>query len=353
MNFSGNFWKTSCLLVALALPASADTFTLKDGSTLEGRILREDATSYVLEVQVTKSIKDERTVAKEDVVKIQREQMDLIAFVPISKFVPTPDYLTADDYAARIATVEKFLKEHGGSAKAKQVRAIHKSLKEEANEILAGGIKAKGKIVSAADYSANMLDIDAGMHEARIRALLKEGQYVAALRAFSEFDRDFRNTNSRDALLPAILQTINGYLAQTTQSLATYEARLKEREIGLQRMQPDDRRKTQIALDEEAAALEIRLKAEKDAKVGWVTTHPFYKPSLEQTMTFGKQEINRLTAATTPPAVDAGTAFRDSLRKIHNSTDPAEKSAAITDAKSAMVPAKYLVILEAAAALPR
>ena len=160
---------------------------------------------------------------------------------------------------------------------------------------------------------------------------------------------EFRNTKAREALLPSIIQTINAYLAETAQSLDDYDARVKKRETGLQQMQIDARRQTQAAIIEESADLEKRLKAEKEARVGWVTTHPFYKPSLDETMTFGKQEITRLTGTATPAAIDAGAAFRDALRKIQNSTDPAAKTAALNDAKKAMVSEKYLAILEAAA----
>jgi hypothetical protein len=348
MNSSGTF--CFCLMAILALSAKADTFTLKDGSRVEGTILREDDTSYVVEVRVTKSIKDERVIPKENVVKVEGEKKDLIAFETIAHFIPAPDALAAADYASRIAAVEKFLKDYGGSSKMKQANAILSVLKKEANEILAGGIKVNGKIITAAEYRANALDIDAGIHEARIHALLKEGRYLEALRAFSAFDRDYRNTKARAALQPAILQTINGYLAQTAQSLADYGALVKEREVGLQRMQPDERRKTQEALADEAVGFEKQLKAEKEAKIGWVTTHPSYKPSLDETMSFGKLETTRITASATQPAVDAGTAFRDALRKIQNSTDAASKSAALSDAKTAMVSEKYLAILEAAAA---
>jgi tetratricopeptide (TPR) repeat protein len=337
-------------MAALALSAEADTFVLKDGSRIEGSIIREDATSYLIEVRVSKSIKDERVVAKDNIVKMEAEKKDLTAFDPISHYIPLPDALTADEYAARIATVEKFLKDYPDSSKASQARAILSILKNEANEILAGGIKFNGKVITAVEYRANVLDIDAGIHEARIRTLLKDGRYIEALRAFSAFDREFPNTKARAALLPAILQTINGYLAQNAQSLAGYDARVKEREISLQRMQPEDRRKTQEALAEEAAELDKQLKAEKEAKVGWVTPHPSCKLSLEETMTFGKQEITRLSAAAKPQAVDAGAAFRDALRAIQKSTDATAKTAALGEAKAAMVSGKYLAILETAAA---
>lgn len=337
-------------MAVLALSANADTFTLKDGTRLEGRILKEDANSYVIEVQVTKSIKDERVIPRDSVVKVEGEKKDLIAFESIAHFIPTPDALTANDYDTRISAVEKFLKGYPESSKASQAKAILSTLKNEANEILTGGIKSNGKLITAAEYRVNLLDIDAGIHEAAIRALLKEGRYLEALRAFSSFENDYRNTKARAALLPDIIKTINGYLAQTSHALAGYDALIKERDIGLQRMQLEDRRQTQAALADEAAAFEKRLKAEKEAKIGWVSTSPSFKPSLEETMTFGKQELTRLTAAAPPLAVDAGTAFRDTLRKIQNSPDAAAKTAALGEAKAAMVSDKYLAILQAAAA---
>lgn len=349
MSPTGKFRFATCLIALLSLNASADTFVLKDGTRIDGSIVSENDTSYVIEVQVTKSIKDERVISKEKIVKVEGEKKDITAFESISHFIPTPDALTAEEYAKRITGVEKFLKQYSDSPKTSQATAILKILKNEANEILAGGVKVNGKVISAAEYRANLLDIDAGIQEAKIRSLLKDGRYLEALRAFSAFDRDFKNTKARTALLPLITQTINGYLAQTSQALAGYESLIKQRGIELQRMKPDDRRQTQAALAEETVAFEKRLKAEKEAKVGWVSNNPSYKPSLDETMSFGKQELARLTVSIAPPTVDAGTAFRDALRKMQNSPDAAAKATVIAEAKTAMVSEKYLAILQASA----
>jgi hypothetical protein len=339
----------SLWILSFTLPALADTFTMKDGSTVEGAILREDDTSYVVEVKVTKSIKDERILAKADVTKVEREKLDLTAFEAIAKFVPTPDMLTADDYGQRIRAVEKFLADHRSSSKAREAREMLAKLKAEANEILAGGVKMNGKIVPPSEYRANAYDIDAKIQEAKIRALVKDNRYLMALRVFSDFSRDFRNTTAHAAVLPLVTQVINSYVAEISQSLATYDARLKEREVGLQRMSSADRSTTEGAIHEEMAALEARLKAEKEAKVSWVTTHPFLKASLEETVSFGKQELARVSAAASAPAVDGGKAYRDALSVIQNKGDAASVATAIGAAKAALVPAKYITILETAA----
>jgi hypothetical protein len=130
--------------------------------------------------------------------------------------------------------------------------------------------------------------------------------------------------------------------------LASYDARVKERNVGLERMPMADRRLTENAIREETAELEARFKKEKAAKIGWVTTHPFFKPSLEETMTFAKQELVRLSAVKNEPAVDGGKAFHDAMVLIQGKGEAADIAVEISAAKTAMVPERYLSKLEAA-----
>lgn len=339
------------LLLFPAIPAAADTFTLKDGSTLEGRILREVSGSYVIEVQVTKSIKDERTIPKTDVTKIVKEKPDVAAFKAIAGLYPAPDLLTAEEYGQRIRTVEKFLVEHRGSSKSKEAKDMLAKLKSEANEILAGGIRIHGKIVPPIEYRSNSYEIDAMVQEAKIRALVKDGNYLQSLRAFSNFSRDYRNTSAHAELLPLITQVINSYLNEINEALEGFEKRTRERQIGLDRMPPGTRQATENAIREETAQVEAQFKREKDAKLGWVTTNLYFKPSLDDTVAFGKQELSRIASLKTATPVDAGKAYRDALALIQARGDKAAISTAINAAKTALVPQRYLAILEAAAAV--
>lgn len=347
-----NFKSAACCSVfcALQFAAHADTFILKDGSTLEGTIIREQNGAYVLEVQVTKTIKDERVVPKEDVVKIQRAKPDLVAFEALAPLATIPDMLTREEYAERIAIMEKFIKDHRSSEKFREARAILAKHKAELAQIEAGGIKIDGKIISPAEYQANALDIDASVAESRIRALLDNRNYLQALRAFSAFDAEFRNTSQHARLLPLILPTMKQYIAQVEQELAGYDKRVADRKTGLDRMQFDDRRNTEAAIQEENAALEARLKSEKDAKLGWVSTHLYFKPSMDETLAYGKREISRLSSITSLPQTDAGKVYRETLQNIQKAQSAAEISAALSAAKTAMVPQKYMTTLEAAAA---
>lgn len=346
--------KTNLALAALCLlsltpPSHAETFTLKNGTNLEAKVLSEAGDTYVLEVQITKSIKDERRVAKADVVKRTADQPDLKAFEAIAKLVPTADLLAANDYPLQIAAVEKFLKDNRSSSKTKEAKAILDLLKSEATLLADGGVKFNGKIVTPAEYKANAYELDARVEEAKIRRLVNDSQFLAALRAFAEFDRDYRTTLSYGALAPLIRQVVQNQVAEAKQSLLTLDARVKVRDVGLQQMNPEDRKVTESAIKEENDQVAARFKAEKDAKQNWVTISPFNKASLEATVTFGELEQARLAAVKTTLGVDGGKCYRDLYNAVRNGSNAAVITVALTAAKTALVPARYLAPLEAEA----
>lgn len=336
-----------CFL-SVALPCAADTFLLKDGTTLNGAVVSEEGDSYTVEVQIVKSIKDERKIAKADVVKITREEPGEVAFEPIAKMLPTPDLLTAAEYEAKIAVVDKFVKEHRASGKLSSAKAILATLKSEYDTVAAGGIKFNDKILTAAEYQANAYDLDARVQEARIRGLVNANELLQALRVFAEFDRDYSNTLSFGALASLMRQVLQVQLEEAKQSLLTLDTLAKERALGIQRMPLADQKITEAAIKEEDALIEARYQAEKAAKQSWVTTSPFHKASLEDTVKFCEQELVRLGKVQTVLGVDGGKSYRDAWTAVHGG-DAAAAAAALAAAKTAAVPARYLAPLEAAA----
>jgi hypothetical protein len=339
----------SLFLCSAALPCGADTFTLKDGTVLEGTITKEETDSYLVEVQVTKSIKDERTIAKADVEKLDRVKPDLIAFEPIAKLVPTPDFLTADDYTQKIAAVNHFIEANRGSSKTKDAKAILETLKSESAAIAGGGVKMNGRIISATEYQTNQYDLDARVQEAKIHSLVESEQVLAALRAFADFDKEYRTTLSYGSLAPYMIQVIKNYVAEMKQSLAGLDGRLKEREVGLHRMSGADRKGTENAINEENAAIEARYKAEKTARQNWPTVTPYHKASLDDSIRFGEQEITRLSAVKTVLGIDGGKAYRELYSAVKSGANAATVSTAFSAAKAAAIPSRYLEPLDALA----
>lgn len=344
-----------CLLGSPLL-SSADTFKLKDGTSLEGRIVSDSGDAYVLEIFVTKSIKDEVKIPKADIARITRQEPDVKDFEGIAGLLPSADMLTAADYAQNIAAVQKFLKDHPTSSKSKSAKAILETLKSEAAQVAAGSIQINGKMISPAEYRANAYDLDARVQEAKIRKLVNDSNFLPALRLFSEFDRDYRNTLSYGALVGLMKQVIQAHVDEARQSLLTLDARTKARDLGVQQMGFQSRRDTEAAIKGEAAELDALYKAEKEAKLDWPTTSPFHKASLEDTVKFGEAELVRLSTVKTILGVDGGKAYRELWNAIQNRANAATVNvtaatinAAIANAKAAAIPPRYLTPLEDAA----
>jgi hypothetical protein len=214
-------------------------------------------------------------------------------------------------------------------------------------QVAAGAIKLNGKMISADDYQANACDLDARMHEAKIRTLVAENQVVAALRVFLEFDRDYRTTLSYGSLAPFMSQVIRRYVGDLREQLTGIDARIKERQVGLERMAPEDRRVTEGAIQEEDAAIEARYQSEKTGVKTWLTANPYHKASITDNIAFGDSETKRLAAVPTALGVDGGKAYREAYAAINGAAPKATVTAAITAAKTAKVAPRYLEPLEA------
>ncbi len=332
--------------LALVASASADIFVLKDGTRLEGKILSETADTYHLEVQVTKSIRDEKKVAKSDVEKIEAEQLDLKAFEKIKTVVPTPDLLPNEEYDKRILTVATFLKDFPKSPLAKEANEILSTLKSEGSVVIGGGMKLGGKMITAAEYKADAYDLDARILELRIREAVAAGNYVGALRGLERMEQEYTSTKSRKALLPLRLQVLKTYGAQIDEQLADLERGEAERTANLARMSQEDRNRAQRGLAEDLEEAEARYQAEKSAEQRWITTSPVHKG----TLIYAKDTVSQaLSDEPLELTTDGGKIYRDSLKKIQENSDEDKIRDAMMHATDITMPKKYMDNLEAAA----
>ncbi len=337
--------------VLTAASSTADVFILKDGTRLEGSILSDRGDSYLLEIQVTRSIKDERVVAKEDILRIERENPAVTAFEALSGLWPIPDLLTHAEYEVRIDQLNEFLKEHATSEKAREVTTMLTAHQEEAAIIAAGGVKLDGKLIAADERTANAYEIDSRVAETSIRGHVRDGSLLSALRAFQQFDADFAGSEAWHSLLPLMQQVITAHRAQAQEMLDGYDEMVSRQQAGLSRMSPADRVASERAVAERDAALKQRFDTETRERIGWPTPHTNFKPSLEATVRHAEQESRRLETAAAQPRKDPlpCAAWRAAIAAI-KSGDEAKTREAISSARNAGVSPGYIERLEQQAA---
>lgn len=336
-------------LLAIA-GASADVFELKDGTKLEGTILREDGSDYILEVQVTKSIRDERRVPKADVVNQIAEKKDETAFEEIAKLVPTPDLLSEADYSKRSRKVSSFLKDFPKSKKNKDARKILDTIENERTAIANGGVKLDGKIISEEDRAPKAYALDASILAAKVEEAAASGETLTALRTWDQLEKEFQGSSAYRDGIPKIVAVMKSYLNTVTSSLAGYDARTKERASNLANMAPGDRSRSEQAIADVDNAYESLLAREKANGEKWFSLNAYSKRPLEETRRKLESEIRRLSNLDTSNYPDAEAAYETAWEELTRSgITEQEVRAALSKARNGRLPKSYMEKLEKAA----
>lgn len=339
------------LLPLLAIShAMADSFELKDGTKFEGTILREEGSDYIIQVQVTKSIKDERRIPKADVVSQVAEKKDETAFPEIAKLVPAPDLLDEAGYVSRIRKVEAYLKDFPKSAKDLEVRKIHDTLETERAVIAAGGIKFEGKMVTAEERAPKAYALDANVLATTLKTAAEAGDMLTALRTWSKLETEFAGSTAYRETIPYIVKVMRSHLGNLTTTLNGFDARVKARASGLAGMNANDRVRSEQAIKEEQDAYLARVAQEKAQGIKWTSLDPYVKMPLEEAKRMLDNEIRRLTSLDPAHLRNTEQAYEEAYAVVTKpEATPQEIQTALSKAKSANLPAAYVEILTKAA----
>lgn len=321
-------------------------FTLKDGKTLKGEVIRMEGETYVIEYQVTPSIKDIKRVPKKDVVKMVIEKPDEKDFLEIANLKATPDLLTDADYKLRMQKVKAFITKYPKSPRAKDAEEILKFLTAEEADVAAGGRKMNGLMVKAPEYRANAYELDARVLEMKIRAAAKNSQWLTALRAFAELDREYQSTTCYRDVLPVVVKALQEFHSRIATILETYDARMEKQAADLEKMPQAERESTQRAIDKENADLEKLYQQEKSSQQPWVTPNEKHKQSLEDDKSLAEAELQRIKTFVPPSTGDGGKIYRNVWKVVHSDADAETMEKAIAEAEAAALPERYLKMLK-------
>lgn len=331
----------------------ADTIEMKDGTTYEGTVVKEDGEDYIVEIQVTKSIRDERRIPRAEVLRIVAERKDETEFEALPKLVPAPDLLTEADYDARIAQVESYLRKYPRSLKKNEAAKILDQLETERKAIVGGGVKFGGKMISVSERNPEAYALDARIAAAKVKRHGDAGEMLAALRSWTEFEKEFQGSSAYLDTVPYGVKLMRTYLKTVTDALNGFEGRVRDRETGLSRMSSSDRTRAAEAIADEQAAYQRRVEAEKASGFKWFSLDPFVRQPMEETKRQLESEIRRLenlNSASLPKIEEAYAEAWEALTK--DGATQQEIDAAYSKARGAQVPAKYLEILADNATLP-
>ncbi len=288
------------LLLAMAGPrqaGAADTVKLKDGTVLEGKILSQTDSAIRLEYNLSKGVKDIRTIPLADIAPdgIDKETPDEIAFAEIKELGNTPDLLDARGYDALISgRPAAFMEKFKDSPLRDDVQAIIDTLTAEKARVEAGGIKVGGAWINAEDASKDPYNHAALVLLAHLKADLERRDYASALGRFKEIEGDYAFSKAYLEALPIAKGAISDYSARLSVMERALPSLVSQREKNLKTMDIDDRRRTEEAFAKRIAMFHERREAAEESGATWLPVSEWDLDSITGALETAASEGERL-----------------------------------------------------------
>ena len=344
-----NYWKTLCLSTLLCTALHADTIVLKSGEKHTGRVISENSTSYLFEIDVTNSIKDELRIPKDDVKQIIKESIESKDFKLVASMVPVRDLQPATAYPERIKITKTFIRKFPKSEYDETVNKILTTLESEYNTIIDGGIKLDGQLISRQDKEANAYDIDARRLLLDIQRYAATRRYTQALRKWEVLQSDYRNSTSFKSAIPIAKRIIYTYQKTLKSLLDTVDERTAERKSAMSSMNANDRERTELALAEQQRRYATQIEREKaKSRIKWLTVDTYDKASISHNYRQTTSSLKSIASASRTKQKElklAGPIHRDAWTALAKG-DLKDAEQHIKTLQSLRIPKQYLTPLQ-------
>jgi len=334
------------LIIASVLTStlSADTIELQSGVKYDGSILSEDEKTYLIEIYHSDSIKDERRILKKEVKNITIDSADTKDYKIIKVFVPTPDMLSKKSYLKRIELASSFLKKYPGSTRARitEVNTILKTLENENEVILNGGLKLKGVLISATQVQKNAYDIDAIILFLKIKKIARSGNYQLSLRTWENLQSNFPCSSAYQESLPIISRILKAYKAELDKNLNSLELRMSKRAAAIKSLDSHDQSRAAQVIAEKNKIYDALIdKEQKELKTKWLTIDPFNKRALDYNLRNTETALNNISRMDTSKLELAAPHISSTLSAL-NKGNIQDAEAGIKKLTSMKLPTKYI-----------
>lgn len=332
-------------ITALGISTSwADTITLKSGKVLTGKVLEERASEYLLEVNITASIKDQKVIAKSDVLSIEQEAADKKPFEALKGILPTGDQLSEGDYNLIIeGKLKPFIQSYPKSDHLPEVQKTLATLEAEKKRIIVGDIKLSGEWISAEEWNANAYDLDALLIFNEMKKAVNKNSYRAALVKYDELIRNFPDSgpsNEAQELTATFLPRFQRIVAAKASS-AKEKAAARERSANS--LGARDRSRVLAARDAEKIRYEAMIEKARSEKVRWLPVNDYDEKNLKSLERTIRSEIRSL-GRDARDRVNLGELYRE-LWAHAGKGDTANLKRDLSKFKSSKIDPKYHTLI--------
>ena len=248
-------------LALLTAGGSADIITLKTGERIEAVIANETATEMTLELQISAGIKDERTVKKADVVKIDRVPPDEAAYRAIMNLQPGKNSLLPAQYDGILTALQDFTAKYPESTHVADVQQAAAAFQADKKRVDAGEVKLDSTWLSKAEALRQRVQIGGLQLFNAMKNANAAGDAIGALNAFTTLEKNFGGAKVLPDAIDLARQILPALKPVTERAIENQRINDAERQLGVKNAGPLDRPELIAANQREQAKADAALAA--------------------------------------------------------------------------------------------
>ena len=275
----------------------ADTVKLKSGEVFEGKITFETSDVVKIQVPISASINETKTILRSDIAEIVKAAPDDVAMEELKGLIPTPSLMKASDYQTLIESkVQSFLNSFPDSKHKPEVEKILEQLKKEKDMVERGQIKLENDWIDVQTQQEFKTRTDARILNLLMRQDAAQKNLLGALRRFEILEEQYYGAPAHVEAVPEVLKILPAYGQTLTRALQNADYHNKKWMEDKMLLDEVERGRVEAARQREIDLYQRNVDAEKAKGIKWQSVNPLSKEDLQANVNQVSAEIKRLQA---------------------------------------------------------
>lgn len=295
---------------------SADTLFLNDGSEIKGKIIEENPTGITIEYLVTSTIKDQKTVNRSDIARIEKVAEDQKAYQDLGSLETPPLVLDTSFYETLTTRkIPDFIAKYPYSSYVSGLRERLKTLNEEKQRVLNGDRRIDSVWITAAEIASDPYQNESRISFTKMGTPAVTADPVEYLRIYEKLEKQYPGSQVMPAAVDGALTQLDRLQSQISAARVNGEISMKNLSNAISAARADEAKQMKDAVDRDTASIKAMMKSSADNGTKFFPVYQSNKESLDALQALVISEKNRISQLKKIPMRD-GIAAATECRKL-------------------------------------
>jgi len=295
----------------------ADTVVLKNGRSFTGEVISSDPEKVVIEYFVTPTIKDEKTISREDIARLSIIPEEEKSFLALGTRISPPTVQDTTFYDTLIERkIPAFIQKYPFSPHIAELRKNLESLTMERSRVIRGDRRIDGVWITAEEIAEDPYQTTAKIKFNEIRERNANNDPVAGLKAYELMELKYPGARVYPDALDLTSSLLNQLQGKLATAMSNFTILDKQRTLTIESATVDEAKDIKDGLDNENHEAQILMtKALADGSK-FFPVFPNSKEALESLQALIVSERARLDALRKIPMRESLAASEESGRLL-------------------------------------